>query len=173
MGVAVTEKPIRIGVFSTIEDADKAVAGLRNAGFTQDQITVICSDRVKEEHFREYEHQQPAGSATPRALLRGGAVGTALAGAGSVAGAAAMGDWLGLAVGAVVIPAGAIFGGMVAAMMSQGMEKELAEYYDQAVEDGHLLVAAEDHSARQLAMLAEAERVFAEAGANPVALAEG
>ena len=45
------EKPFRVGVFATIEQADRAVAGLLAAGFTKDHISVVCSDKVIEQQF--------------------------------------------------------------------------------------------------------------------------
>ena len=46
-----------MGIFSDVASADKAVHGLLAAGFTAEEVTVLCSDREKENHFREYEHQ--------------------------------------------------------------------------------------------------------------------
>ena len=39
--------------------------------------------------------------------------------------------------------AGALVGGLVGAMTTRGIEKEIANYYDQAVVQGKILVAAE------------------------------
>src|SRR5690606_4078680 len=47
-----SEKTIRCAVFTTIEAARVAVGRLLDAGFTQDQISVLCSDESKERHFR-------------------------------------------------------------------------------------------------------------------------
>ena len=69
------ETPLRFGVFSMVEEADQAVAGLLAAGFTKDQITVICSDETRERHFKQFEHQQPAGEHTPAAIATGGTIG--------------------------------------------------------------------------------------------------
>jgi len=50
-------RPIRVGVFSTIRASDCAVEKLVQAGFTNERISVICSDRAIEEHFRQFEHE--------------------------------------------------------------------------------------------------------------------
>ena len=39
------ERPIRVGVFENVEQADAAVSDLLAAGFTKEEITVICSAR--------------------------------------------------------------------------------------------------------------------------------
>src|SRR5512145_1958916 len=61
------ERPVRAGVFPTLPGAEQAVRGLLAAGFSKEQITVICSDETKEKYFREFEHQESAGSNTPAA----------------------------------------------------------------------------------------------------------
>ena len=47
------DKPVRVGVFGSVDGADRAVHGLLDSGFTKDEITVICSDETKERFFRE------------------------------------------------------------------------------------------------------------------------
>ncbi len=69
------ERPIEVGIFDSVESADRAVAGLLKAGFTVDQITVVCSDETKERYFRKYEHQEPAGTLSPITAAAGGAIG--------------------------------------------------------------------------------------------------
>jgi hypothetical protein len=71
----VKERPIRVGVFDTVGAADHAVNKLLSAGFNQQQITVVCSDEVKEQYFKAYEHQQPAGAKAPAAAAIETAVG--------------------------------------------------------------------------------------------------
>jgi outer membrane lipoprotein SlyB len=168
-----TDTPIRVGVFASIEAADKAVDALLKAGFTANQITVICSDRRKEQHYRRFEHQHPAGAHTANAAVTGGAIGAALGGLSVLAGAVTTGGVGLLAAGGLAAWAGGIVGGFVGAMITRGVEKELANYYDQAVTRGKILVAAEDRSEAQLAMLDKATWILAELGAEPVALPEG
>lgn len=166
------EKPVRVGVFSTIQQADDAVRRLMETGFTKDQITVIASNRNVDEHFKEFEHQLQAGAKTPTAVKAGSAIGV-LGGLGALAGVLTTGGIGLLVAGVALIPMGAVVGGFVGAMMTQGIEKELAYYYDQAVEDGKILVAVEYHGPNAEQRLDEAEEVFAKAGAEPVELPEG
>ncbi|MGH7202692.1 MAG: hypothetical protein ACREJB_18950 [Planctomycetaceae bacterium] len=167
---AMTDKPIRAGVFDTVERADQAIRGLMDAGFTTKQITVICTDRSKERHFKNIEHEEPAGRLTSDALSAGGGAGLA------VGGFVALG--IVTAGGLPIVAAGALIGigitgTLVALFTTRGFEKELADFYDQAVEEGRILIAVEDHEKGNANRLARAERVFADAGANPLALHEG
>ncbi|MBI2825626.1 MAG: hypothetical protein HYX69_13160 [Planctomycetia bacterium] len=166
-------EPIRVGIFSTVREADQAVAGLLKLGFTKDQITVLCSEDWKAEHFHDYRHQDPAGMHTVKAATIGGTIGAVLGGMTAVVGTVATGGIGLLAGGGAAVWAGGIVGGLVGAMMTRGVEKELANYYDQAVVRGKILVAAEDESENRTRTLPAAEKVLHEAGAEPVALPEG
>ncbi|HVX62672.1 MAG TPA: hypothetical protein VHC19_18780 [Pirellulales bacterium] len=167
------EAPIRVGVFSTITAADCAVAQLLNAGFSKEQISVMCSNDAVENHYRNFEHQDPAGTNTATAAVGGGAIGATLGGLAVLAGAVTTGGIGLLAAGGIAAWAGGVVGGLVGAMMTRGVEKELADYYDQAVQRGKILVAAEDHSEAQRQRLAKAATILAECGSEPVALPEG
>jgi hypothetical protein len=166
-------KPIRVGIFSTMAQADHAVRDLLAAGFTKDNITVICSDKFTEQHFHQFDHQQPAGSHTASAATAGGAIGALLGGLTAVAGFVATGG-VGLLVGGALFAwSGAVAGGLIGAMMTRGVEKELANYYDQEVTRGKILVAAENTAPAGVSMLTKAEEIFARTGAEPVSLPEG
>jgi len=170
---AAEARPIRIGVFESVQKAHQAVQNLLNAGFTKDQITVICSDKHRERLFREFEHQDPAGTTTPVKAVAGAGVGAAIGGAAALISAIATGAIAFLIAGGVVVAGAAAFGGLVGAMMSRGVERELANFYDQEVERGKLLVAAEDHGPGAAAHLLQAERILAAADAVPMKLPEG
>jgi outer membrane lipoprotein SlyB len=168
-----SSKPIRVGVFSTMAQADHAVRDLLATGFTKEQITVICSDKYTEEHFKQYDHQQPAGAHMPAAAATGGAIGAVLGGLSAIAGFVATGG-IGLLVGGAVFAwSGAVAGGLIGAMITRGFEKELANYYDQEVTRGKILVAAETADPAKHAMLDKAEEIFHRTGAEPVSLPEG
>ena len=150
--------PVRAGVYSRVEDAQRAVTSLRDAGFTTEQITVVCSDDTKERHFKEFEHQQPAGKNTPAAAATGGTLGAALGGIATGALGVAIGGPAFIVLGGAGLITGAIVGGFLGAMARRGVDKEAADYYDQAVMHGKLLVAVEtDDPQRQ----ERAARIFA------------
>jgi len=164
------QRPVRAGVFSTVEATEEAVRRLLAAGFLKEQITVICSDDTKERYFREFEHQEPAGVNTPAALATGSAIGATVAGAATGAIGVATGGLPFLVAAGIGIMAGAVWGGFLGAMMTRGLEKEAANFYDQEVQRGKLLVTVESQDASRLA---QAEKILAAAGAEPLALPEG
>lgn len=164
---------LEAGVFDSIDDARRAVHGLLNAGFTTKQITVVCSDDTKEQYFREFDHQQPAGTHTTTATIAGGTIGAALGGLAVIASAAATGSVALWAAGPITAWAGGIAGGLVGAMMTRGVEKEIANFYQQAVMLGQILVAAEDNRPGNERSLARAARELEDAGAKPLPLPEG
>jgi hypothetical protein len=167
------EGTFEAGVFSDIDDARRAVQGLLAAGFTTEHISVLCSDETKELYFKEFEHQDPAGTHTSKAAVVGGTIGAAVGGLAVIASAVATGSLALWAAGPISAWAGGVTGGLVGAMMTRGIEKELANYYQQAVLDGQILVAAEDHGPDREASLVRAAQVLAKAGAQPVELPEG
>lgn len=165
--------PLEAGVFNSVDDARQAVHGLLNAGFTSDQITVVCSDEAKERYFHEFDHQQPAGTHTPRAAAAGGTIGAVLGGLTVVGSALATGSLALWAAGPITAWAGGVAGGLMGAMMSRGVEKELANFYQQSVLNGQILVAAEDHGPHSDQHLAAAASVLADAGAQPLQMTDG
>jgi hypothetical protein len=166
-----TQERLEVGVFTTVEDARRAVNGLLGVGFSKDKITVVCSDETKERYFREFEHQEPAGTYTPTATIAGGTIGAILGGATVIASAVATGSLALWAAGPITAWAGGVAGGLVGAMMTRGVEKELANFYQQAVIDGQILVAAESSGTGP--PLSKAARILKEAGAKPLTLPEG
>lgn len=164
---------LEAGVFGSIDEAKRAVHGLLGAGFTKDEITVVCSDTTKERYFHEFDHQDPAGTHTPRAAIVGGTIGAAIGGLSVIAAAAATGGVALFAAGPVTAWAGGVTGGLIGAMMTRGVEKELADYYQQAVIEGQILVAAEDSGPNQHERLSQAAKILAEAGAKPLPMREG
>ena len=68
----------------------------------------------------------------------------------------------------------AVAGGLIGAMMSRGVEGELANYYNQAVSLGKILVAVTEHGEQMSPRLQRAAQALAEAGAeHPMQLREG
>jgi hypothetical protein len=168
---------LEAGVFSTVDEARQAVQRLLSAGFDRDQITVLCSDDTKERYFREFEHQDPAGTHTPSATIAGGTLGALVGGLTVLVAAAGTGSLALWAAGPITAWAGGVAGGLIGAMMTRGVEKELANYYQQAVMEGQILVAAEATQSGDRPpprpSLETAAQVLAEAGAKPIELPEG
>ena len=173
MNQQVADKPFRVGIFGTVAQADRAVRLLLAAGFTKDQLAVICSDEYKEQFFRDLPTPEPAGAHTTKAMVAGGVIGATVGGLALAASALVTGGASLLIAGPALVGGAAIAGTFTGAMATRGFEKEIADYYDQAVQRGKILVAAEVHGEGSAARLAEAERALAEAGAEPIPLAEG
>ena len=166
------DRPIVAAVFATVEEAEVAVERLHAAGFTDAEISVLCSDETKEAHFRRQEHEDPAGEHTATAAAAGGTLGLVLGGFAVVAGATLTGGLALVGAGAVV-GAGGAAGALIGAMLTRGEEGELADFYDQGVREGQLLVAAEAHGGGAADRIAEAERLFGELGVRSVRLRHG
>lgn len=167
------QKSVRAGVFSSVSAADLAVSRLMEAGFTTKEITVICSDEAKEQRFHAFEHQDPAGSNTDTAVVAGSGVGATIGGLAALGFGAATGNVPLAIAGAAGLFGGGTIGGFVGAMMTRGVEKELANYYDQAVVQGKILVAVELTDPKDQHRLGQASQIIADAGAEPVRLPEG
>ena len=170
--VKTLDRPVRAAVFSSVSRARDAVESLREAGYSNDEITVVCSDATKEKYFRELEHQKQAGANTPLAATVGSIVGATLFGLTTAGVGIATGGVPLLVAGGWGIWTGGVVGGFVGAMMTRGVEKEVANYYDQAVVEGKVLVAVEA-SPPDVHRLDRADRILSAAGAEPVALPEG
>lgn len=159
-------------MFSTVSDAQRAIDRLLEGGFPTSEISVVCSDHSKDAWLRQFEHQQPAGTFTPKAAVAGGAAGAIIGSLSVLASAVATGSIALWMAGPIFTLAGGAAGGLIGAMSSRGMEKELANYYQQAVLDGDILVAVDGHETN-LARLDRAAEILSASGAKPLALREG
>ncbi|MBX3437926.1 MAG: hypothetical protein KF861_10580 [Planctomycetaceae bacterium] len=140
------EFPIRFAVCESVAEASRLVNELRVAGFTAEEISVVCSQEACELELAPYIHEHPAGSKTQDALNKSGLAALGLGSAAILAG-------LATTAGAAIMVVGAfsglaIAGTFVAVMMTRGAEKELADYYDQALTHGKILVGVETSEPR-------------------------
>ena len=160
-----------IGVFSDIHHADRAIAGLIDAGFEQEEISVVCPEHVHPlaSNVKE-EGDGPSRSA--ETAVAGGSIGAVLGALAASVGIAATGGTGLLIAGPLVgaTAAGAIGGSFVGAMAARGHEPDVVDYYDQALRKGKILVAIEDDDPQRVS---RAHHVFERAGAEPMELARG
>ena len=96
----------------------------------------------------------------------------------AVAGAITTGGVSILATAGLAAWSGGVVGGLIGAMMTRGFEKELANFYDQAVTEGKIVVAVENRddeadAEEKWKQLNRAEKIFADAGSEPMPLPEG
>jgi hypothetical protein len=165
------EQPIEVGVFEDYPAAERAVAALTTAGFPREAISVVCPT-CSADQFPRVEKVAPAGARTPAAATTGGLIGTLLGGLTAAIGIVTTGGMGLFAVGPLLGAAatGGVAGAFVGAMLTRGFEPEIADFYDQALHKGQILVAADT---RQGPGRQAAERALASAGALPLPLPEG
>ena len=157
--------PVRAAVFDDVVSADRAVANLLTAGFAPDQLGVVCSDEAKRRHFAGLHEEAPSGSQTSRAAAAGGAIGLSLGSLAALGGIVATGG-VGLFAAGAVLGAG-VGGSFIGAMLTRGVEREAADFYDQELRRGQILVLAESDDRSRLDV---AEKAMHEAGAIPFPL---
>lgn len=173
MTPSTAERPVRVGIYHNFEQADRAVAELARAGFSKNHISVICSDEAVREHFPKQVRKEPAGDHALAGIAAGSSIGAVL---GGLIGVTALTTGAGLpivAAGALGAASGALAGALPGVMSTRGVTKEMANYYDQAVEQGEILVAVEDEGKDSAERLARAEGILRETGARPIELPEG
>lgn len=173
MATQTLDKPVRAGIFSSVAQADRAIRNLLDAGFSKDQISVVCSEQYHSDMFEGVPTRGPAGTRAPQAAATGSAVGATIGGLALAITTLATGGTAFLVGGPLFLGAGAVAGGLTGAMVSRGFEREITNYYDQAVQQGKILVAVDLHDASRTAELDRAEQLLADAGAEPVPLPEG
>jgi hypothetical protein len=168
------KRPVRVAVYDSIPEAEEAISQLLAAGFAKHDLSVICSEQAVADHFIEQglEDRQPA-DVLARAGV-GGAIGSTVGGLAFLGLATSAGSII-VALGPLVpaIISGGIAGSFLGAMTSRGVDPDAADFYDQSVETGKLLVVAEDHSEKADRNLSKAEQIFANSGAVPIPLMEG
>ena len=134
-----------VGVFTSREAADRAVADLKQAGYSDDQIGVVAKDSrgntVKTDG---------SGNNAPEGAAIGVAAGAGAMALGSLAMSFGVIPVIGpiLAVGplaAALISAagGAAAGGLVGALVGWGVPEEDAKYYEGEVQAGRYLVTVD------------------------------
>jgi len=157
--------PIRLTVCDTSDEVRRLVGDLQRGGFTAEVISVVCSQESCEREFADFVHEHPAGSQTDEALSKSGLSALGLGAAAVIAGFLTTAGTAIMAVGAF---AGlAIAGTFAAMMMTRGAEKELADYYDQAITHGKFVVAVEtDDRDRQ----ERADQILWREGTPPTAI---
>ncbi len=158
---------IKIGIFENVADAERAVEDLIAAGFTRDRLSVVCPQCDGDEgELDEIEDVPRAGENTPAAAGAGGAIGAVLGGLTAAALAIGSGGVGLLIAGPLLLggAAGGVTGSFIGAMTTRGFEPEIADYYDQALQRGQVLVAVEAETDDERATLGQAVPILQAAG---------
>ncbi|MNO62657.1 Heat induced stress protein YflT [compost metagenome] len=138
-----------VGIFDTEQEATRAIEGLHNQGFSNDEISVITRDRDELRHISD-----DTGTKAPEGVATGAATGGVLGGVtGLLAGIGALAiPGIGpiLAAGPIVatltgVAVGAGAGGLVGGLIGLGIPEDEAKEYEEYVESGKILVLVEDN----------------------------
>lgn len=154
--------PTLVATFSSSDDAEQAVNALKEAGFSDEEISVVSRDDGGQDGDDD-------GFGMGQNLTGGTATGGALGGlAGLLAGAGALAiPGIGPIIAAGPIAAGlsgAVMGGLAGGLIDLGIPEERGQYYEDRVREGDILVAvkADDDQADQ------ADRILNDYGADEV-----
>jgi len=132
-----------VGTFDGPQDAERALNGLKDAGFTPEQVSVIAKDTRDTQAM--VEHTGMGGEAVATGAVVGGITGgligwlvgvsaLVIPGIGPIVGAGILASTL---VGAGV---GAVAGGLVGALVEAGVPEEHARGYEASVKEGRILL---------------------------------
>jgi len=161
------QQSFRAGTFFSLQSADRAVERLLTAGFLKEQITVLCTDGVKESHFRQLGYQPPADSGASDGGVAGASVGATVGGLAAIAVGAAMGAVPLIIAGAAGVSGGSALGGFLGTIITGESANEAVKSYDQELRSGKILVVAEVHSPQAESKLAQAAAILAESAPEP------
>ena len=161
----ISERPCRVGFFSSKEQAEQAVQDLLAAGFTKEELAVICPAHRRNAVISSVPRAEPPGSHGEKALAEGGAIGAAIGGIVLAATAITTGGAGPLPAVPVLVGGGAIAGGFSSLILSDGYGKGVGEYYLDAIHQGNIVVGVEVEGDESDALLAQAERILIDDGA--------
>jgi hypothetical protein len=149
-----------------VAQADQAVRNLRAAGFTHDQLVVLCPDKFKDQLSPDIPRAEHPGDNAKQGIVAGGVLGATLGGLALAAVAIGTGGVAWLPAATVLIGGGAIAGGFSGLIMADGYGKGLGEYYEQAIQLGNIVVGVHIEGEDSTARLEDAARILAESGAT-------
>jgi len=153
--------PTLVATFTSSDDAEQAVDALKDAGFSDEEISVVARD--------ESGQQADDGGLMGQNLTGGTATGGALGGlAGLLAGAGALAiPGIGPIIAAGPIAAGlsgAVMGGLAGGLIDLGIPEERGQYYEDRVREGDILVAVKADADQA----DQADRILNDYGADEV-----
>jgi hypothetical protein len=151
----------RAGAFDTVGQADKAVRRLRSAGFTEDQLTVVCPGEFKDQCACAAPNTEPPRVSGTEAMAKGAVAGAALGGLALAA--AVFTGGLSVPAAGLLIGGSAFAGGFSNLIVTKGYEIEPHAYCKQAIEAGKIVVGVDVRGQNSADRLAEAQRILDEA----------
>jgi hypothetical protein len=157
---------IRAGFFSSVNRADQAVRNLLAAGFSKDELAVICPDQFKGQFHPDVPSAEEPGSYATEGMAAGGVLGATLGGLALAAATIGTGGAALIPAATVLIGGGALAGTFGGLVMADGYDKGVGEYYDQAIQLRKIVVGVHLEGEESSARLDKAARILEEAGAD-------
>lgn len=128
-----TKAPVRAANYTSVESAREAVQALKAAGFSRDEISVVCSEEHAHEHFG-VPVQETGLKKSEYALNSAAAAGLGL-GAATILGSLVLSS--GATLFAIRAFAGlAITGTLVSLFASRGLDRETTDFFEQSLQEG-------------------------------------
>ncbi len=152
----------RAGAFDTAAKADRAIRGLLAGGFTNDQLTVVCPAKFKDECLCAMPNSETPSVSGVEAMTKGGAMGAALGGLALAA--TVLTGGLSVAAATLLIGGSAFAGGFSNLIVKKGYEVEPHAYCKQAIQEGLIVVGVDVRGEGAAGRLAEAQRILDEVG---------
>ncbi|MFC4560116.1 general stress protein [Virgibacillus kekensis] len=161
------EKKIIGGVFSHVDDAEKAIKALKSEGYGSDDISVFAKDKdkvndIEDDTKTDVSHNKSgrgknAGKGAGYGVVSGGVLGGIagwIAGIGLLTipgiGAVAAAGPIALTLSGAGVGAGG--GGIVGALVGAGIPEEQAKQYEKYLKDGKVIVLVEANEEKQNAV---------------------
>jgi len=136
------------GMFSDRQSTEKAYNGLREKGYSDDEINLIMSDDTRKKYYaegKETEIGTKAAEGAGKGSAIGGAVG-AIAGVIAALGTSLLIPGLGIviagpiAAGLAGAGAGGLTGGLIGALIGSGIPEERARLYESGLKKGNVVL---------------------------------
>lgn len=144
---------VLVGIFDNEDEATNVIRRLREAGYNEDEITVVAKAEEQLEHIDDTTDVDTKTQSGSEMVGAGAAVG------GTLGGLAAALPFLGLvaipgigpflAAGPIAgilggVLAGGVAGGLVGGLVQLGVREEDAKEYEQQIEQGKILILVEN-----------------------------
>jgi hypothetical protein len=158
------------GIFPSRTAAEGAVDQLSDAGFSQDDISVLLSDNDSSKEFAaEKNTKAPEGTTT--GVIGGGAVGGTLGLLAGIGALAIPGVGPRIAAGPIMatlagLRIGGAVGGLVGALVGMGIPEYEAKRYEGRVKDGGILVSVHCETSEEIS---KAKDILKSAGGEDIA----
>jgi len=157
-------------IASSPEQAESIVAQLKNASFSNNDISVLFHDKGSTLDFAQKENTKSPANVVVEGIMAGGAIGGALgwiAGIGTLA-IPGVGPFIaaGPVIAALSVAAvGGAVGGIAGGLVRLGIPEIIAKHYESKVKESNVLISvhAEDYE-----KITRAKDIFTKAGAQDI-----